>query len=117
MQTQGQESPPKQENAGDGTGGCPEAAEGRKELGHWEIDSAAGEKSDKAAVPALIERTARNQIAIKLGWRGSEAVDAVAGEAAGSFGEAADKVFTSTAGDNGREFAGREGTPEAYRHP
>ncbi|MDR1540375.1 MAG: hypothetical protein LBU32_20720 [Clostridiales bacterium] len=39
-------------------------------LGHWEIGSDAGKKSDKAAVPAIAEATALRQIAAELGDRG-----------------------------------------------
>ncbi|MDR1542105.1 MAG: IS30 family transposase, partial [Clostridiales bacterium] len=98
----------------------PEAAEAREEFGHWEIDSAVGKKSDKSAVPAIVERKARIQIAAELGGRDSGAVDAAAGQVAGSFGEAAGGVFKSTAGDNGREFAGRGGAVERavyFCHP
>ncbi|MDR1541308.1 MAG: hypothetical protein LBU32_25595 [Clostridiales bacterium] len=45
----------------------PEAAEAREEFGHWEIGSAVGKKSDKSAVPAIVERKARSQIAAELG--------------------------------------------------
>jgi IS30 family transposase len=56
----------------------PEAAEAREEFGHWEIDSVIGKKSGKSAVPAIVERKARNQIA----------AEPAAGEIAGGFGEA-----------------------------
>jgi IS30 family transposase len=98
----------------------PEAAEAREEFGHWEIDSAAGKKSGKSAVPAIVERKARIQIAAELGGRGSGAADAAAGQVAGSFGEAACGAFKSAAGGNGREFAGRGGAVERavyFRHP
>ncbi|MDR1537498.1 MAG: hypothetical protein LBU32_05795 [Clostridiales bacterium] len=58
-----------------------------EKLGHWEIGSAAGKKSDKSAVPAIVERKASSQIAAEPG--GSGAADAAAGQVAGSFGEAA----------------------------
>jgi IS30 family transposase len=88
----------------------PEAAEAREESGHWEIDSAAGKKSGKSAVPAIVERKTRIQ----------NAADAAVGQVAGSFGEAAGGAFKSAAGDNGREFAGRGGAVERavyFRHP
>ncbi|MDR1541428.1 MAG: hypothetical protein LBU32_26215, partial [Clostridiales bacterium] len=84
-----------------------EAAGAREELGHWEIGSAVGKKSDKAAVPATVERKARSQIA------------AESGQVAGSFGEAAG-ALKSAAGDNGREFAGQGDAVERavyFRHP
>ncbi|MDR1541955.1 MAG: hypothetical protein LBU32_29030, partial [Clostridiales bacterium] len=84
----------------------PEAAEAREESGHWEIGSAAGKKSDKSAVPAIVERKARIQIAAELGGRDSGAADAAAGRVAGSFGEAAGGAFKSAAGDNGRSSRG-----------
>jgi hypothetical protein len=56
----------------------PEAAGAREESGHWEIGSAAGKKSDKSAVPAIVERKARSQ----------SPAGAAAGQVAGSFGEA-----------------------------
>ncbi|MDR1539748.1 MAG: hypothetical protein LBU32_17475 [Clostridiales bacterium] len=77
---------------GAGVEGRPEAVDAREEFGHWEIGSAVGKKSDKAAVPATVERTARSQIA----------ADAAAGEIDGSFGEAAGEVFKSAVGDNGQ---------------
>ncbi|MDR1541303.1 MAG: IS30 family transposase, partial [Clostridiales bacterium] len=97
-----------------------EAAGAREELGHWEIGSAVGKKSDKAAVPATVERKARSQIAAEPGGRGSGAADAAAGEIAGGFGEAAGDAFKSAAGGDGREFAGRGGAVERavyFRHP
>ncbi|MDR1537854.1 MAG: hypothetical protein LBU32_07630 [Clostridiales bacterium] len=38
-QAQERESSPKRENAGDGMGGRPEAAESSEEIGHWDIGS------------------------------------------------------------------------------
>jgi IS30 family transposase len=67
---------------GTGMEGCPEAADARMELVHWEIDSVAGKKSGKAAVPAIVDRTARNQIDAELDGRGSGAADAAVGEIA-----------------------------------
>ncbi|MDR1538139.1 MAG: hypothetical protein LBU32_09125 [Clostridiales bacterium] len=56
---------------GAGVEGRPEAAGAREESGHWEIGSAAGKKSDKSAVPAIVERKARSQIAAEPGgWAG-----------------------------------------------
>jgi hypothetical protein len=82
---------------GAGVEGRPEAAGAREESGHWEIGSAAGKKSDKSAVPAIVERKARSQIAAEPGERGSGAADADAWEIAGSFGEAAGEAFKSAA--------------------
>jgi hypothetical protein len=87
--------------------GRPEAAWAREEFGHWEIGSASGKKSGKSAVPAIVERKARSQIAAEPDGRDSGAANAAAGRVAGSFGEAAGGAFKSAAGGNGREFAGR----------
>jgi IS30 family transposase len=47
-----------------------------------------GKKSHKAAVTAIFEKTARSQIAVEPVGRNIGAMDAAAGEIAGSIGEA-----------------------------
>ena len=84
----------------------PSEVESREELGHWEIDLVVGQKHDKTAVMTLVERKTRNQIAVKLESRESEAVDKAIHEIYDQFGSQAKYVFKSVTGDNGSEFAG-----------
>jgi IS30 family transposase len=105
---------------GEGIEKRPAEVETRAEIGHWEIDSVIGRKSDETAVMTLVERKTRNQIAVKVESRESAAVDAAVKEIYESFGDIAGRVFKSVTGDNGSEFAGLKDAIESavyFCHP
>jgi len=81
----------------------PSGVEGRRRVGHWELDTMLGRQQSQAVVSAVERRTRYTRLA-KVATRRAETV---AGALVRMLGPHRDKVRTLTA-DNGREFVGHQ---------
>lgn len=96
----------------------PPVIEGRKEFGHWEIDTVKGKKSDDNALLTLVERKTRNYFAILLDDQDHDSVDYAMNQLQQEFGELFPQVFKTITSDNGSEFSnlavGLKGVTDVY---
>lgn len=101
----------------------PPEVDKREEVGHWEIDTVIGKKSDRKAILTLTERKSRNQLIRLLNRKDKESVNQAIQKIKEQFGELFKDCFKSITADNGSEFASLrevledENCPVYYAHP
>jgi IS30 family transposase len=102
----------------------PDAANRRKEAGHWEIDLVVGKKGTKPAILTLVERKSRKSIYVLTKNKTQKEIIAALKRVKRRVGGNFDAVFKTITADNGVEFLDNIGMKKAlkcdeiyYAHP
>ena len=97
----------------------PLCVEGRKEFGHWEIDTVKGKQTGDQALLTLTERKTRLHLLLPLEACCSEAVDKAITGLTTPLGSLKRQVFKTITADNGSEFSSlsQSGIEAYFSHP
>ena len=93
----------------------PAEVETRQTFGHWEMDTVAGRKGDRARLLVLTERKTRYEIMIRLANGTTESVVRALDKLERRFGSSFYRAFKTITADNGSEFMDLAGMERSCR--
>lgn len=94
----------------------PEAIEGRKEIGHWEMDTVVGGRGgNKDVLLVMSERCTRKELIFKIKNKSQHEVIKVLDRLEKKYGKKFESLFKTITVDNGSEFLDYDGIEKSMR--